>query len=106
VGPEPARACLLGHRGVTRSSARAIAREDRGGSLGIHHRAEIGVVEKDDGRDLRVKGQRADEELAEAADVLDRIGAVHDRTVDTPTGRVVVLAKRSPTPRGIPRLGP
>lgn len=44
-----------------------------------------------DGLALLIKGQRADEELAEAAPLIRRLGALHERTVETPTGRVVVL---------------
>lgn len=45
------------------------------------------------GRALLVKGERADEELAEAKRTLARLGAVHERTVQTPTGRVVILTR-------------
>lgn len=44
---------------------------------------------------LLVKGQRADEELAEASRVLGKQRCVHEKTVPTPTGRIVVL-RRSP----------
>lgn len=40
---------------------------------------------------LLIKGQRADEELVEAEREIRRQGARHERTVPTPTGRVVVL---------------
>lgn len=43
------------------------------------------------GRVLLIKGQRADEELAEAAPVLKRLACAHAKTVPTPTGRIVVL---------------
>lgn len=52
---------------------------------------------------LLVKGQRADEELAEGAGAVELLGAAHAGTVDTPTGRVVVLEKVRPTPRTYPR---
>lgn len=52
---------------------------------------------------LLVKGQRADEELAEAAEALSLLGAAHAGTVDTPTGRIVVLEKMRETPRTYPR---
>lgn len=42
---------------------------------------------------LLIKGQRADEELAEARSVLKKLGAAHEKTVPTPTGRVVVLRR-------------
>jgi 16S rRNA (guanine527-N7)-methyltransferase len=52
---------------------------------------------------LLVKGQKADEELAEAAEAIRVLGAVHAGTVDTPTGRIVVLEKAMLTPRTYPR---
>jgi len=52
---------------------------------------------------LLVKGQKADEELAEGAKALELLGAAHAGTVETPTGRVVVLEKVRPTPRTYPR---
>ena len=42
---------------------------------------------------LLVKGQRADEELAEAARVLVAQRCTHEKTVATPTGRIVVLRR-------------
>lgn len=47
------------------------------------------------GRLLLVKGERADAELQEASKRLHRSGCVHERTVVTPTGRIVVLRMRS-----------
>jgi 16S rRNA (guanine527-N7)-methyltransferase len=55
------------------------------------------------GRVLLIKGQRAERELAEAEGALRRLLVVHEGTVDTPTGRIVVLTKRSRTPRVYPR---
>jgi 16S rRNA (guanine527-N7)-methyltransferase len=52
---------------------------------------------------LLIKGQKADEELAEAGEALHQLKAVHTATVNTPTGRVVVLEKRSATPKMYPR---
>lgn len=43
------------------------------------------------GAALLIKGQRADEELVEAQREILRMGAKHERTVPTPTGRIVVL---------------
>jgi len=43
---------------------------------------------------LLVKGQRADEELAEARGVLAKQRSLHEKTVATPTGRIVVLRRR------------
>ncbi|MEZ4405521.1 MAG: 16S rRNA (guanine(527)-N(7))-methyltransferase RsmG [Polyangiales bacterium] len=45
------------------------------------------------GRLVLIKGQRADEELAEAKLAMFDHGVVHERTVPTPTGRVVVLRR-------------
>lgn len=42
---------------------------------------------------LLIKGQRADEELAEAARVIKKLGSKHEHTVATPTGRVVILRR-------------
>jgi 16S rRNA (guanine527-N7)-methyltransferase len=48
---------------------------------------------------LLVKGQRADEELAEAKRVLVEQRTTHEKTVATPTGRIVVLRRGSGEPR-------
>ena len=48
---------------------------------------------KPGGRVLLVKGQRADEELAEATRVLGQQRCFHEKTVPTPTGRIVVLRR-------------
>ena len=58
---------------------------------------------KINGRLLLIKGQAADEELEEAAAALHDLKLVHAGTVDTPTGRIVVIEKRSATPRLYPR---
>ncbi len=55
------------------------------------------------GKVLLIKGQKADEELAEAAKALQLLRVSHSGTLDTPTGRVVVLSKQSPTPGRYPR---
>jgi 16S rRNA (guanine527-N7)-methyltransferase len=55
------------------------------------------------GRALLIKGERAEEELAEADAALKLLHAVHVGTVPTPTGRVVVLEKGARTPRAYPR---
>lgn len=47
------------------------------------------------GQVLLIKGQRADEELAEAETILRRVRVTHERTVVTPTGRVVVLRRQA-----------
>lgn len=48
---------------------------------------------------LLVKGQRADEELAEATRVIEEQRCAHEKTVATPTGRIVVLRRRAGEPR-------
>ncbi len=50
-----------------------------------------------------VKGQRADEELVEARQALHMLCVSHAGTIETPTGRIVVLEKRRPTPGKYPR---
>jgi 16S rRNA (guanine527-N7)-methyltransferase len=50
-----------------------------------------------------IKGQKADEELEEAKQALHMLHASHAGTIDTPTGRVVVLEKRRTTPIDYPR---
>lgn len=55
------------------------------------------------GHVLLVKGRAADEELAEAAHALRTLTADHIGTMDTPTGRIVVLEKRGKTTRVYPR---
>ncbi len=52
-----------------------------------------------DGLLLLVKGQRADEELAEATRVIEEQRCAHEKTVATPTGRIVVLRRRAGEPR-------
>jgi 16S rRNA (guanine527-N7)-methyltransferase len=42
---------------------------------------------------LLIKGQRAEEELSEAKKVLDKAGVIHELTVPTPTGRIVILRR-------------
>jgi 16S rRNA (guanine527-N7)-methyltransferase len=48
---------------------------------------------KPGGRLLLIKGQKANEELAEAARVLVKQRTKHIKTIATPTGKIVVLAK-------------
>jgi len=55
------------------------------------------------GRVALIKGRRADAELAEAETALRELKAVHAGTIETPTGRIVLLEKRSATPRVYPR---
>ncbi|VAX42596.1 16S rRNA (guanine(527)-N(7))-methyltransferase [hydrothermal vent metagenome] len=66
--------------------------------------AELTIpLAKPTGLVLLIKGQKADEELAEAAKALEILGASHAGTVETPTGRIVALEKNCLTPRTYPR---
>lgn len=49
------------------------------------------------------KGARAEEELVEAKAALHLLHAAHAGTIETPTGRVVVLEKLRSTPKAYPR---
>ncbi|MGH7242436.1 MAG: 16S rRNA (guanine(527)-N(7))-methyltransferase RsmG [Phycisphaerales bacterium] len=55
------------------------------------------------GRVLLIKGEKADEEVKEAEKALHTLKVVHIGTMETPTGRIVILEKRSATPRDFPR---
>ena len=66
--------------------------------------AEITVpFAKIGGRVLLMKGAKAEDELAAAESALHMLKAQHATTLETPTGRVVVLEKVSATPKGFPR---
>jgi len=52
---------------------------------------------------LLIKGQKAEEELAEAVLALQMLKVVHAGTIDTPSGKIVVLEKRVATPKLYPR---
>ena len=52
---------------------------------------------------VAVKGAKAEQELQESGKALGLIGLRHTETVQTPTGRLVVLEKTVRTPRGYPR---
>lgn len=58
---------------------------------------------KVNGRIALIKGQKAEEELAAAGPALHLLKAIHVGTIDTPTGRIVILEKPSATPRLYPR---
>lgn len=49
---------------------------------------------KSGGRLLLIKGQKANEEVTEAARVLVKLKTAHVKTIVTPTGRIVVLDKK------------
>lgn len=52
---------------------------------------------------LMTKGQRAEVELADAKQALHMLHTNHAGTIETPTGRIVVLEKQRKTPRDYPR---
>ncbi|MFU8828604.1 MAG: 16S rRNA (guanine(527)-N(7))-methyltransferase RsmG [Phycisphaerales bacterium] len=55
------------------------------------------------GRVILVKGEQAERELAEAKQALYLLHAAHIGTVETPTGRLLVIEKLRKTPRTFPR---
>jgi len=55
------------------------------------------------GQALFIKGQKAANELVDARRAIHTLGGVHAGTVQTPTGRIVVLEKARPSPRAYPR---
>lgn len=63
----------------------------------------LGPLVKPGGLVIAVKGQKAEQELAEAKEALGLIGLRHAETVQTPTGRLVLLEKTTRTPRTYPR---
>lgn len=65
--------------------------------------AKVRAGDNPAGMILLIKGQAAADELAEAAPALHQLKAVHVETIDTPTGRVVILEKHSATPKLYPR---
>lgn len=77
-------------------TARALGRIAVAGELCVPLARERGLV-------LLVKGQAADEELEEAKQALHELHTNHAGTIDTPTGRIVVLEKARRTPKKYPR---
>ncbi|MEN0021080.1 MAG: 16S rRNA (guanine(527)-N(7))-methyltransferase RsmG [Planctomycetota bacterium] len=77
-------------------TARALGRVAVAAELTVPFAVEGGLV-------LLIKGQKADEELAEAKAALHLLHTHHAGTVDTPTGRIVVLEKQRTTPKSYPR---
>lgn len=55
------------------------------------------------GRAIFIKGQKAEEELREAARAIETLGGAQAGVVDTPTGKIVVLEKVERTPQMYPR---
>ena len=52
---------------------------------------------------LLTKGEKAEQELEEAARAMEKLGLAHAGTQETPTGKIVALEKIAPTPRPYPR---
>lgn len=77
-------------------TARALGRVAVAAELCIPLAREQGLI-------LLIKGQAADEELEEARQALHELHTAHAGTVDTPTGRIVVLEKTRRTPKKYPR---
>lgn len=90
-----------GRRGAHRESYDAVVARAVGSLPTL---AELTVpFAKIGGLVLLIKGAKAEEELTQAARALHELKAVHEATLETPTGRVVVLGKRAATPRDYPR---
>lgn len=62
-----------------------------------------GPLVKPRGVVIAVKGAKADQELEESKKALGEIGLRHSQTLDTPTGKLVLLEKTIRTPRLYPR---
>jgi len=63
----------------------------------------VGPLVKVGGLMLAVKGEKAEEEVALAAEAIEKIGLSVDQVLPTPTSRLVLLPKVSRTPRTYPR---
>lgn len=93
----------LANVSVCAGRAEALVKGPLGGSFDVVTARAVARLEKllpltapfarAGGRLLLVKGQKADEELAEAGRAMRAQRVTHDRTVATPTGRIVVLRK-------------
>lgn len=73
------------------------------GPMSVIAELTVPLAKEGTGRVLLVKGQRAEEELASAKAALHLLHAVHAGTIETPTGKIVVLEKPRKTPRAYPR---
>ncbi len=58
---------------------------------------------KPGGTALLIKGEKAGEELAQAKTALHMLLSHHVGTLETPTGKIVILEKMRPTPKAYPR---
>jgi hypothetical protein len=52
---------------------------------------------------LLIKGERAEAELADAKAALHLLLSAHSGTLETPTGKIVIIEKMRPTPVAYPR---
>ena len=101
VDVENERAETLGQRDGRRDAFDAVVARAVGPLAVV---AELCVpLAKVGGLTLLIKGERADEELGAGRAALHLLHAAHAGTVETPTGRVIVLEKTRPTPRAYPR---
>lgn len=73
------------------------------GRIAVSAELTVPLAKVGSGRVLLVKGERAEEELAEAKQALHLLHAAHAGTVETPTGRIVVLTHARKAPRDYPR---
>jgi 16S rRNA (guanine527-N7)-methyltransferase len=97
VGQDRGERSTAGRAGGHRESYDAVTARAVG-RLATLAELTVPLAKAEGGLVLLIKGQKADEELAEATEALHQLKAVHAATVSTPTGRVVVLEKRSATP--------
>ncbi len=77
-------------------TARALGRVAVASELCVPLAREGGIV-------ALIKGQKADEELDEAKAALHMLHTTHTGTIDTKTGRIVILEKTRRTPKVYPR---
>ncbi len=77
-------------------TARALGRIAVASELCVPLAREQGLI-------LLIKGQAAEEELEEARQALHELHTNHAGTIDTPTGKIVVLEKSRRTPKKYPR---
>lgn len=72
------------------------------GHLAVVAELLVGFVRRD-GIVIAVKGAKAEQELTESAKAMGVVGLKHVETLQTPTGRIVIMEKTCLTPRDYPR---
>ncbi len=77
-------------------TARALGRITVASELCVPLAREGGII-------ALIKGQKAEEELAEAKNAMHMLHVGHTGTIDTPTGKIVILEKTRKTPKKYPR---